>query len=141
MFRAKLVPELLCSNLQTSLRFYLELVGFRILFDRPDENFSYLDLGGAQLMLEEALEASDSRRTWWTAKPEKPYGRGINLQIEVADVDAIFQRLALNNWSLYRPLEEKWYRMGTCEVGNRQFLVQDPDGYLLRFFSDLGKRS
>lgn len=24
--------------------------------------------------------------------------------------------------------------------GNRQFVVADPDGYLLRFFSDLGQR-
>jgi len=26
------------------------------------------------------------------------------------------------------------------EAGNRQFIVADPDGYLLRFFSDVGRR-
>ena len=36
--------------------------------------------------------------------------------------------------------EEKWYRKDSIEVGNKQFLVQDPDGYLLRFTQDLGKR-
>ena len=41
---------------------------------------------------------------------------------------------------LFRPLEAAWYRRGDHEVGNLQFLVQDPDGYLLRFFSDLGER-
>jgi hypothetical protein len=35
-------------------------------------------------------------------------------------------------------VEEKWYRVNDQETGNKQFLVQDPDGYLLRFFEDLG---
>ena len=38
------------------------------------------------------------------------------------------------------PLEGRWYRRGAGEVGNRQFAVADPDGYLLRFFTDLGER-
>jgi hypothetical protein len=38
------------------------------------------------------------------------------------------------------PIEERWYRRDQMETGNRQFVVADPDGYLLRFFSDLGRR-
>jgi hypothetical protein len=41
---------------------------------------------------------------------------------------------------LFVPLEERWYRRDDVLLGNRQFLVQDPDGYLLRFFEDLGER-
>ena len=37
-------------------------------------------------------------------------------------------------------MEEKWYRKNDTEVGNKQFLVQDPDGYILRFFQNLGMR-
>ena len=37
-------------------------------------------------------------------------------------------------------MEERWYRVGAEARGNRQFWVQDPDGYLLRFFQDLGLR-
>jgi hypothetical protein len=36
--------------------------------------------------------------------------------------------------------EEKWYRTGARETGVRQFLVQDPDGYLLRLQQRLGER-
>ena len=140
MSYAKLVPELFCSDLKASLHFYIDLIGFSILYDRPEDGFAYLDLDGVQLMLDEPQEAIDSPSSWWTAKPEKPYGRGINLQIEVSDVDAICQRLTHNKWPIFRPMEEKWYRVKDCEMGNRQFLVQDPDGYLLRFFSDLGER-
>jgi hypothetical protein len=38
-------------------------------------------------------------------------------------------------------MEEKWYRMNDSKVGNRQFIVLDPDGYLLRFVQDLGERA
>jgi hypothetical protein len=37
-------------------------------------------------------------------------------------------------------METRWYRIGRIERGNRQFVVADPDGYLLRFFEDLGER-
>ena len=137
---ARLVPELMVSNLEKSLAFYVGLIGFTVLYDRPEESFAYLGLDGAELMLEEAPQITDDERVWWTARPEKPYGRGINFQVEVADVDAIHGRLLSRGWPLFRPMEEKWYRKDDHEVGNRQFLVQDPDGYLFRFFTDLGER-
>ncbi len=145
MPRPKLVPELLCSDLDVSLDFYLKLVGFRVLYDRPENRFAFLELDGVELMLDETPEVSDDaildqNSDWWTARATKPYGRGINFQIEVADVQAIRDRLAVARWPLFRPLEDQWYRAGEHEVGNREFLVQDPDGYLLRFFTDLGGR-
>ena len=123
MSRAKLVPELLCSNLEESLAFYIGLAGFAVLYERPEDRFVYLGLDGAELMLEEAPEVLDDKRVWWTAAPEKPYGRGINLQIEVADVDAVYERLMRADWPLFRPMEEQWYRVDSSEIGNRQFLV------------------
>ncbi len=141
MPRCRVVPELLCSNLDVSLDFYLKLAGFEVLYDRPENRFAYLGKDGAELMLDETPEVTNDEGDWWTAPATKPYGRGINLQIEVSDVQAIHSRLAEAKWPLFRPLEDQWYRAGDIEVGNREFLVQDPDGYLLRFFSDLGERS
>ena len=37
--------------------------------------------------------------------------------------------------------ETKWYRVGSEEAGVEQFLVTDPDGYLIRFQSSCGRRS
>ena len=50
------------------------------------------------------------------------------------------EKLKGHQIELFLPVEEKWYRKNDREVGNRQFLVQDPDGYLLRFTEDLGVR-
>jgi len=132
MSSAKLVPELLVSDHAASRDFYVRIIGFEVCYERPAEKFSYLDLGGAQLMIEEETDF------WATAPREQPYGRGMSLQIEVDALDPILARLAADGIVLFRPVEEAWYRAGEEYNGNRQFLVQDPDGYLLRFFEDLG---
>ena len=131
---SRLVPELLVSDMMASLSFYTEIIGFAVAYDRPEERFAYLDMDGAQLMLEQADDP------WLTGPMERPFGRGINLQIEVAAITPLLERLAANGWPLFRPPQDNWYRVGDMLFGNRQFLVQCPDGYLLRFFEDLGER-
>ncbi len=82
----------------------------------------------------------ETNNHWWTGELEHPYGRGMNLQIEVSDVSAIIERLDKANITLFRPLRESWYRGEDMEYGQLEFLVQDPDGYLLRFIQDTGER-
>ena len=135
---AKLIPELDVDDLGRSLAFYVGVIGFRVLFDRPEERFAYLDLDGVHLMLEEA--AGPGRR-FRTAPLDHPYGRGVNFQIEVADIDMMHARICTAGLDLPIPLEERWYRRGQVETGNRQCVVADPDGYLLRFYTPLGQRA
>ena len=132
---AALVPELLVRNLDQSLAFYRDGCGFRLRHARPEDGFAYLELGRAQLMLEEL-----SAESWRTGLLRAPFGRGINLQIEVADVRALHDRLMQLGLPLFQPLTTDWYRDGDVEHGQTQFLVQDPDGYLLRFMQPLETR-
>ena len=133
-----LIPELMVSNYAQSLAFYTQLAGFSVVYDRPEESFAMLvNPCGARLMIE-GITATG--RLWTVGDMQQPYGRGINLQIEVEDAEALLQRFLHVHHPIYLPLEEKWYRWGAQETGNRQFIVQDPDGYLLRFFQDLGLR-
>lgn len=134
---ARLTPELLVTDLGRSLHFWVDLIGFRIAYDRPEDGFAYLDLDGAQVMLETRNPAS---RQWVTGPLEAPLGRGINFEIGVPAVEPIMNRLEAAGWPLYMAVEDKWYRAGEVEVGQRQFLVQDPDGYLLRLGAKLGER-
>jgi hypothetical protein len=87
------------------------------------------------------LEQRGFSRNWITGDLDVPYGRGINFQISIESVDLIVNRLQQQKWPLYMDPEEKWYQKGDREVGVRQFLVQDPDGYPLRFSEHLGERS
>ncbi|HSA83503.1 MAG TPA: VOC family protein [Patescibacteria group bacterium] len=131
-----IVPELVVTDITKSLVFYVEILGFSIKYQREEEGFAYLILGEAHLMLDQI----DKGRTWKTGEFEIPLGRGINFQIEVPDIESLLGKLKEKEIKLFMEVEEKWYRREDHEVGNKQFIVQDPDGYLLRFFQDLGKR-
>ena len=132
-----LVPELAITDYERSLEFYTKVLGFTIEYQRVEEGFAYMSLGESQIMIDQIGKT----RTWKTGEFEYPLGRGINLQIKVVEnIDLLLERLSQNNISLFMEPEEKWYRKEDYEVGNKQFLVQDPDGYLLRFFKDLGSR-
>lgn len=132
-----LVPELAVSDIKKSLHFWCDLIGFEVVYERVEEHFAYLELGDAQIMLEQHNPQDNS---WETAPLEQPFGRGINFQIEVVTLDSILMRLADNQWDLFIPVEERWYKAGDVEFGQKQFLVLDPDGYLLRLIENLGER-
>ncbi len=136
--KPQLVPELDVSDLDKSLTFYVDTIGFQVKYHRMEERFAFLEMDGISLMLQEA--AGPGRR-FRTAPLEKPYGRGVNFQIHVPDVESLYERLLAVRATVVIPIEKKWYQVAVNrEVGNFQFVVADLDGYLLRFYTDLGTR-
>lgn len=129
-----LIPELSVSNFEKSLKFYTKILGFTVKYKREEEGFAFLALGKCQIM----IDVMNKGKTWKTGELEYPLGRGINFQIEVESIAPLLKRLKENKIKLFSVPEEKWYRQGKKYFGNKQFLVQDSDGYLLRFFEDLG---
>ena len=131
----KNIPELSVTNLENSLNFY-KLVGFKLEYDRPENRFAFISLGEIQFMLQEI--SNDDK--WNIAPITYPFGNGINFQLEVDNVDNIYANLKNANYEIAFDIEENWYRQDNKLLGNKEFLVQDPDGYLLRFSEDLGER-
>jgi catechol 2,3-dioxygenase-like lactoylglutathione lyase family enzyme len=129
----KLVPELDVTDIDRALRFYTEVLGFRVDYARPDEGFAYLEREGAELMLQ---SADGPGRRFRTAPLERPFGRGINLQVEVGDVAALHTSVLAAGIEPLVDLECRTYRVRGEEVITEQFVVADEDGYLLRFFTD-----
>ena len=131
----KLIPELSVTNLEKSLKFY-KCCGFKIEYERSENKFAFISLQGTQFMLQEL----DNNDKWDVGKLSYPFGNGINFQIEVDNVDKIYKELKDNNYKISFEMEENWYRQDEKLLGNKEFLVQDPDGYLLRFCEDLGEK-
>ena len=117
----KMIPEL------DVLDFYTRILGFKVEYDRRESKFAFLSINDAQLMIEE------DNGNWVTAPRETPRGRGVNFQINVDSIDPILRNLKSANIPLFRGPEEKWRQAGDTKVGQIEFLVLDPDGYLLRF--------
>lgn len=141
-FRATLVPELKVTDLGASLRFWCDLLGFSVRYGRPDEGFAFLDFNGAQIMLDQRGLGSPERRSIWeTGAMDHPFGRGINFEVQVGNLADLLERVTAAGVKIYFGPEERWYRVNSSEVGVRQFLVQDPDGYLVRLQEKIGERS
>lgn len=131
----KLIPELSVSDIGESIEFYTKILGFKIEYERKESKFAFLSFHGSQIMIEQR------NGNWETGKLEYPLGRGINFQIEALDVDSLVKSLQARKYPIMMMPKENWYRVGSRLCGNREFLVMDPDGYLLRFAQDLGKRA
>ncbi len=71
---------------------------------------------------------------------EPPYGRGVTFKIEVDDLGRLLAALKTANWPLHAGPREVWRSAGDYEEGQIGVFVQDPDGYLLLFYEDLGPR-
>jgi len=130
----KLIPELSVKDIEESLVFYRDILGFKVEYSRPVEKFYFLSYEDIQVMVEEI------NNHWWTGELEHPFGRGLNFQIEVSDLSVLLKNLEEAEIELFRPLKENWYKGDGVEFGQIEFLVQDPDGYLLRFIQDIGER-
>ena len=131
----KNIPELSVTNLENSLKFY-KTAGFKLEYDRPENKFAFISLGEIQFMLQE-FYITDK---WNIAPITYPFGNGINFQLEVDNIRQIYSNLKNANYEITFDIEENWYRQDNKLLGNKEFLVQDPDGSLLRFSEDLGER-
>ena len=103
MYFNKIIPELSVTNLKNSLEFY-KTVGFKIEYERPENKFEFLSLGEIQFMLQEI-----SKEDKWSIAPlSYPFGNGINFQLEVENVDNIYNSLKENNYKIAYQIEENW---------------------------------
>lgn len=133
--RPTIVPELGCQDVLASLRFYTEVLGFHIRYERPEQGFYFLERQGAEIMIGQMDETS-----WVVAQAEPPFGRGMHFQIGTTDLATLYEVCKGARAVIFRDWEEAWYRANDHYVGQVQFIVQDPDGYLLRFQQGLGRR-
>lgn len=121
-----LIPELSVSNINQSEEFYLNL-GFTIKYERPENKFCFLELEENQIMIEQINE------NWSVGTLEYPYGRGINISMTIKDIDKMYNDLKAKKVKFFQDLEIHDYRVGSEISYDKEFLIQDPDGYLLRF--------
>ena len=103
------------NNLEDSLGFYSDLLGFEIESNNPtaDPPIASLRSGSLRLTLVQQLETMLKR------------GRGVHFVLGVADVDDFYERLSARSIDISEPRDEGW--------GGRFVSLQDPDGYRLFF--------
>ena len=67
-------------SIEESKKFYIDILGFKLEYERLDNKFAFLSLGDIQIMIEEV------NGNWNTGELDYPFGRGINFQMEVSNI-------------------------------------------------------
>ena len=68
------------------------------------------------------------------------YIRHINGRFAFNDAAGLAAQVTAAGWPFYVELREKWRDWGDRVGGQREFLVQDPDGYLVMLAQRVGER-
>jgi len=131
-----ILAEFYVTDFSKSLHFYVDIIGFKVEYQRQKPNFAFLSYSGSQIMIQELAPGEKE-----IEKLEYPFGRGINFQIETKSVQKIITSLDKNNFPLKRAIKDSWYQAGDKSYGCREILVQDPDGYILRFSEAIGEKT
>ena len=130
-----LIPELRVFDLEKSKKFYTEILGFSIAYQRED--FAMVVLEDCQIMLQK-LTLPSPQGSWNVSEDMKyPLGRGINFQIILPDISKVYNSLKREKVKIFTDLLLSDYQENSIVNHVLEFLVQDPDGYLLRFQQDI----
>ena len=116
-------PIVYCDDLPRSLRFYRDLLGFRVTFAHPEQGepgFVALQLGeGAELALADVRDPDAVPLHGKTVRPAS--GHGFELCVYADDVDdAVSALRAAGVRVLAEPADQPW--------GDRMAYVEDPQG-------------
>jgi lactoylglutathione lyase len=118
------VPFLWVHDLEQSVRFYLDGLGFNMTKQWLDEGklrWCWLELGDAAIMLQEFWKEGPHRNL-----PDGKVGIGVSINFICKDAVALWRDFTARGLSAKRPF-----------VGNGMWVTQvsDPDGYDLSFES------
>ncbi len=95
--------------------------------------------GAGRYIFGAAFSPSDTSRVP-RASPGRP--QGVSYHIQGDGLSPIPANLNAMPWPPSRAPTKNWYRVGIDrEHGTREFIVQDPDGYRLRFTQTIGGRA
>lgn len=119
------VPLFAIASMTTSLKFYVEGLGFRMTnqwIDGGKLKWCWLQLGGAAVMLQEIER--HGHQAW---KPDGKLGIGVSINFMCRDALALYREFRSRGVESKRPF-----------VGNAMWVTSltDPDGYSLHFESD-----
>jgi lactoylglutathione lyase len=120
----KLTPNLLVANVERSLAFYVDTLGFErgmTVPDAPPLVFASVTSGSVEVFFNDAATAVKELPVF----TGKPIGATGTLFIEVDGVDALHDRLK-PTVKIVMPIVTQFY-------GMREFAFEDPDGYVITF--------
>jgi len=120
----KLTPNLIVADVDRSVAFYRDVLGFTVGMKVPDESplvFAGMQCGDVEIF----LNSAEAAYAEYPAFKDRPIGGTLTQFIHVTSIRAMHEALA-GTVNIVMPLEKKWY-------GVTEFAITDPDGYIITF--------
>ncbi len=121
----KLTPNLVVRNVEASLNFYRNVLGFQPGFTVPDAPpyvFGSVTSDGVEIFFNDQKAVAED----YPALGAKPIGGSLTLFIEVEEFEDLFQRVQQHGAKITMPMNDQFY-------GMREFAFEDPEGWVVTF--------
>lgn len=118
----KITPNLVVDDVERSTAFYRDVLGFSVFMTMPEQApfaFIWLRRGSVDVFLNDAKGVGELD----PALAERPRGGSFSMYMLVTAVDDLYARIG----SRAKVVEA----IHTQPYGMREFVLQDPDGYLI----------
>jgi uncharacterized glyoxalase superfamily protein PhnB len=115
---------LACKDLDKAVKFYKEQLGFRVVSEESEKDFVTLEFAENSIMLEKDALFKDALPELKGELAENKYGVGMTIFIHVDDADRRYRDIKAKGVEIYSKIETKPW-------GAREFVIKDPEGYLL----------
>jgi uncharacterized glyoxalase superfamily protein PhnB len=123
----KLEPMIYAVDIEESIKFYRDVLGFEIEEYYPDKEnptWACVRIGSDRLGIGKTFSDINHK-----LHPRGVDGSGVQFYIRVEDVDRLYDEFK-NELDIIDDIENKNW-------GDREFTFKDPNGYLISFFSEL----
>lgn len=132
MFEGSIRPMLYVSDLQQSVLFYRDKLGFGFKGFWDGENRrvtnSYEEAGEPAYC---AVTVADNSIGLHLDPDFEPGDARIELSLQVEDVDAYYEKISQRGVAATDPREQPW--------GDKMFTLKDPDGHIWNFVTPAGE--
>jgi lactoylglutathione lyase len=119
--------ELFALDMEAAVAFYTRVLSFELARHEPGD-YASLRLGGVVLGIGPVAKLPEEGGYFGREIATLRRGLGVEIVIEVEDVEGWHERVADSGHPILEPLQERPW-------GLRDFRVSDPDGYYLRITS------
>lgn len=111
-------PQLIVTDLELSIAFYTQVLGFSLNF-RHEDFYAGIDCHGHSIHVKHGLVSKEERQ-------RKRENEDVDIVFGVKDINAVFAEISQKDIEMVQPLREMPY--------GKEFYIADPDGYLIAFF-------
>lgn len=122
----KITPNLVVADMEKSLKFYRDVLGFTVAQTVPDKSpfiFAWMKRGDAELFLNQHMPPQPGQPDLYNGSK---IGGTLSMYMPLEGIEELLKTVESKGVKIVVPLHKEFY-------GMKEFAVHDPDGYLVIF--------